>query len=177
MVGSYVNCIVILKKTTQLSSRMAAPFYIPRAVSERFGFSASLMAFGGVFLFSPPDRCVVIAHCGFSVQFPNSWYFWIFFRTFICHLYILLVTSLFMSFALFWLGISPHRWVLRIFDISRYLCFLLLDMWLHVFSPSLWLALKKKKIYYKFFGRVKVFYFVEVQFINFFFHSICFFQL
>ena len=120
----------VLKKTAQLFSKVAAPFYIPTSSIWMIRFSASASAFGVVTIYKFWREC-----SGFNLHFPDGWRYCFFSWTYLAVYESSLVKCLFMSFAHFLIELFGFS-VLRVF----YVFDVLVLCWTcncKVFPPSL----------------------------------------
>ena len=107
----------VLKKTAQLFSKVAAPFYIPTSSIQMIRFSASASAFGVVTIYKFWREC-----SGFNLHFPDGWRYCFFSWTYLAVYESSLVKCLFMSFAHFLIELFGFS-VLRVFMFSTYWSF------------------------------------------------------
>lgn len=71
--GSYVKAIFSLKKLPNHFPEICA-IYIFTSNNEWSSFSVALLAFGvNLFFFSNSDSYIIVFHCCFNFQFPNSY--------------------------------------------------------------------------------------------------------
>ena len=68
-----------------LCTTATAPIYIP-SKSSSFSISLSILLIFCLFDNSHPDRCEVIAHFGFNLNFPDDYWCWISFHIPVGHL-------------------------------------------------------------------------------------------
>ena len=89
--GSCGSCMFGFMRNCQTVCQGGWIIYIPSAVRERSGFSASLLAVGVVTIlyFSHSDRLrVLISYCGFHLPVPDGKWCWTSCHVLICHQYI-----------------------------------------------------------------------------------------
>ena len=71
---SYGSIIFNFLKNPGLFFMVTAPIYIPTNSVSRFPFAPHPCQYLLSFDNSPSDRCEVISHCGFNLNFPDDWY-------------------------------------------------------------------------------------------------------